>query len=223
MATIPQTNVSMDAIDTENTTYNPYMGVNVSLKALSDNATAGTDPKDGAPYGMGEFRGYNHIQTWSTTATMFTSSAKPGTLYGISHATAADSSVDYRTDSLASSWIIQSYYGSSSEPKGLRVYNAVPWTTLSMSWSAGSHTIYFSNGNSTTYSWAAGSISLSKSSMNASESPETSTTSYHTDLTGGGPNAVGTGNYLPGGSGSFGAYGFQLAQASISLTFTFGG
>ena len=219
MATIPQTNVSMDAIDTENTTYNPYMGVNVSLKALSDNATTGTDPKDGAPYGMGEFRGYNHIQSWTTTATMFTQSAKPGTKYGISHSTAADSSVDYSSNS---TWIIESYYGTSSNPLGLRVYNAVPWTTLSMSWSAGRHTIYYSGG-STTYSWAAGSISLSKSNMNASASPETSTTSYHTDLTGGGPGAVGTGNYLPGGSGTYGAYGFQLAQASITLTFTFGG
>jgi hypothetical protein len=222
MATIPQTNVSMDAIDTENTTYNPYMGVNVSLKALSDNATTGTDPKDGAPYGMGEFRGYTHIQTWTTTATMFAQHAKPGSKYGISYATAADSSVDYRTDSLASSWVIESYYGTSSEPLGLRVFNAVPWTSLSLSWSAGSHTIYYSGG-STTYSWAAGSISLSKSSMNASESPETSTTSYHTNLTGGGPSATGTGNYLPGGSGTLGAYGFNLANASITLTFNFGG
>ena len=60
MATIPQTNVSMDAIDDENTAYNPYYGVNVSLKSLSDTASVGSDPRDGAPYGMGEFRGYVH-------------------------------------------------------------------------------------------------------------------------------------------------------------------
>ena len=60
MATIPQTNVSMDAIDDENTAYNPYYGVNVSLKSLSDTASVGSDPADGAPYGMGEFRGYIH-------------------------------------------------------------------------------------------------------------------------------------------------------------------
>ena len=220
MATIPNTNVSMDAIDTENTAYNPYMGVNVSLKSLSDTATAGTDPKDGAPYGMGEFRGYTHIQTWTTTATLFQQSAKPGVLYGIKFNTAADSTVDYNNNG---AWVIESYYGSNSNPLGLRVYNAVPWTSLSMSWSAGSHTIYFSNGSSTTYSWAAGSISLSKSSMNASESPETSTTSYHTNLTGGGPSATGTGNYLPHGSSTSGSHGFHLANASITLTFNFGG
>jgi hypothetical protein len=58
MATIPQTNVSISAINTENTSTTSN-----SLKTLSDTATTGTDPADGAPYGMGEFRGYNHIQT----------------------------------------------------------------------------------------------------------------------------------------------------------------
>lgn len=217
MATIPQTNVSMDAIDTENTAYNPYMGVNVSLKSLSDTATIGTDPRDGAPYGMGEFRGYTHIQTWTTTATLFQQAAKPGVLYGIKYSTAADSTVDYRTDSLAGSWIIQSYFGSTSNPLGIRVYNGVPWTSLSMSWSAGSYTLY-----SSTFTWSAGSSSISKSSMNASQSPETSTTSYHSNAVAGGPSATGTGNYFPAG-GSNGAYGFFLAQASITLTFNFGG
>lgn len=222
MATIPQTNVSMDAIDTENTAYNPYMGVNVSLKSLSDNATAGTDPSDGAPYGMGEFRGYTHIQTWTTTATLFQQAAKPGVLYGINFSTAADSTVDYRTDSLAGSWTIKSYFGTTSTPAGIRVYNGVPWTSLSMSWSAGSHTVYYNNGNSTTYTWSGGSSSISKSSLNASESPETSTTSYHSNLVSGGPGATGSGNYFPRG-GTAGAYGFFLAQASITLTFNFGG
>ena len=69
MATIPQTNVSMDAIDDENTAYNPYMGVNVSLKSLSDTAAVGSDPRDGAPYGMGEFRGYSHTITNAYSAT----------------------------------------------------------------------------------------------------------------------------------------------------------
>ena len=56
MATIPQTDVSMDAINTEVSSVNSH-----SLKILSDNATTGSDPKDGAPYAMGEFRGYVHF------------------------------------------------------------------------------------------------------------------------------------------------------------------
>ena len=55
MAQIPTTNVSMAAINTEVGSVNSH-----SLKTLSDNATSGSDPADGAPYGMGEFRGYIH-------------------------------------------------------------------------------------------------------------------------------------------------------------------
>ena len=62
MAQIPQTNVSISAINTENTSTTSN-----SLKDLSDTATAGSDPADGAPYGMGEFRGYVHA--FSTTFT----------------------------------------------------------------------------------------------------------------------------------------------------------
>ena len=56
--TTGQGNISISAINTENssTTSN-------SLKTLSDTATAGTDPADGAPYAMSEFSGYTHIQT----------------------------------------------------------------------------------------------------------------------------------------------------------------
>ena len=55
MADIPQTNVSISAINTEVDTVSSN-----SLKDLSDAAKTGSDPKDGAPYGMGEFRGYSH-------------------------------------------------------------------------------------------------------------------------------------------------------------------
>ena len=55
MADIPQTNVSISAINTEVDTVSSN-----SLKTLSDAAKTGSDPKDGAPYGMGEFRGYSH-------------------------------------------------------------------------------------------------------------------------------------------------------------------
>lgn len=55
MADIPQTNVSISAINTEIDTVSSN-----SLKTLSDAAKTGSDPKDGAPYGMGEFRGYSH-------------------------------------------------------------------------------------------------------------------------------------------------------------------
>ena len=52
---IPTTNISMGAINTEVTSTNSH-----SLKTLSDNATSGSDPADGAPYGMGEFSSYTH-------------------------------------------------------------------------------------------------------------------------------------------------------------------
>tara|TARA_B100001094_G_scaffold153419_1_gene148466 strand:+ start:12632 stop:13111 length:480 start_codon:yes stop_codon:yes gene_type:complete len=67
MATIPQTNVSISAINTEVDTVSSN-----SLKTLSDAAKSGSDPKDGAPYGMGEFRGYDHgpsTQTITYTST----------------------------------------------------------------------------------------------------------------------------------------------------------
>ena len=53
--TIGQTNVKISDINTENTSTTSN-----SLKTLSDTAASGTDPADGAPYGMGEFRGYSH-------------------------------------------------------------------------------------------------------------------------------------------------------------------
>jgi len=55
MADIPQTNVSISAINAEVDTVSSN-----SLKTLSEAAKTGSDPKDGAPFGMGEFRGYNH-------------------------------------------------------------------------------------------------------------------------------------------------------------------
>ena len=46
---IPSSNISMTAINTEVTSVD-----SLSLKTLSDNATSGSDPNDGAPYGMSE-------------------------------------------------------------------------------------------------------------------------------------------------------------------------
>ena len=76
---ISSTNISMAAINTEVTSVNSH-----SLKTLSDNATSGSDPADGAPYGMGEFSGYTHaipytaatsslVQFASATGTSLTS------------------------------------------------------------------------------------------------------------------------------------------------------
>ena len=55
MATIPSSNISISAINTEVDTVS-----STSLTTLSNNAKSGSDPADGAPYGMGEFAGYNH-------------------------------------------------------------------------------------------------------------------------------------------------------------------
>tara|TARA_B110000444_G_C18810604_1_gene582369 strand:- start:355 stop:870 length:516 start_codon:yes stop_codon:yes gene_type:complete len=60
MAQIPQTNVSISAINAEVSSVS-----STNLRVLSDAAVAGSDPKDGQPYGMGEFRGYLH--NFSTT------------------------------------------------------------------------------------------------------------------------------------------------------------
>ena len=78
MATIPQTNVSISAINTEVDTVS-----STSLKTLSDAAKAGSDPKDGAPYGMGEFRGYDHGP--STVTVTYTSTGPQEKLIIILH------------------------------------------------------------------------------------------------------------------------------------------
>lgn len=53
--TTAQGNIKISDINTENTSTTSN-----SLKTLSDTAVSGTDPADGAPYGMGEFGGYAH-------------------------------------------------------------------------------------------------------------------------------------------------------------------
>ena len=73
MAQIPTTNVSMAAINTEVGSVNSN-----SLKTLSDNATAGTDPSDGTPYGMGEFRGYTHINNHDVVVSFGAAQGKLG-------------------------------------------------------------------------------------------------------------------------------------------------
>lgn len=83
MATIPQTNVSISAINTEVDTVSSN-----SLKTLSDAAKTGSDPKDGAPYGMGEFRGYDHGP--STQTITYTSNGPTGKIdqfYSSNHST----------------------------------------------------------------------------------------------------------------------------------------
>ena len=52
---IPSLNISMKAINTEVTSVDSH-----SLETLSNNATSGSDPADGAQYGMKEFSGYTH-------------------------------------------------------------------------------------------------------------------------------------------------------------------
>jgi hypothetical protein len=52
---IPSSHISMKAINTEVTSVDSH-----SLQTLSNNATAGSDPADGAQYGVKEFSGYTH-------------------------------------------------------------------------------------------------------------------------------------------------------------------
>ena len=83
MADIPQTNVSISAINTEVDTVSSN-----SLKTLSDNAKSGSDPADGAPYGMGEFRGYSHgPSTQTITYTQNGPFGKIGQYYSSNHST----------------------------------------------------------------------------------------------------------------------------------------
>ena len=76
--TTAQGNISISSINTENssTTSN-------SLKTLSDTATSGTDPADGAPYAMSEFSGYSHASFNGSGAGnstfSFTTGVKPTT------------------------------------------------------------------------------------------------------------------------------------------------
>ena len=76
MAQIPQTNVSMAAINTEVASVNSH-----SLTTLSTNANAGggtSTLNKTAPHGMGEFRGYLHIQTHDVVVSFGDASGKIG-------------------------------------------------------------------------------------------------------------------------------------------------
>ena len=88
MADIPQTNVSISAINTEVDTVSSN-----SLKTLSDNAKSGSDPKDGAPYGMGEFRGYSHGP--STVTVTYTSTGPQGKISHFSSSTPSPSTMPF--------------------------------------------------------------------------------------------------------------------------------
>ena len=61
--------ISISAINTENTSTTSN-----SLKILSDTARTGTDPADGAPYGMGEFSEYSHPSPFTSQSTTGTHS-----------------------------------------------------------------------------------------------------------------------------------------------------
>ena len=71
--TTAQGNISISAINTENTST-----ASNSLKTLSDTATTGTDPADGAPYAMSEFSGYTHILTHDVSVTFGSAEGKIG-------------------------------------------------------------------------------------------------------------------------------------------------
>ena len=94
MATIPQTNVSISAINTEVDTVS-----STSLKTLSDAAKAGSDPKDGAPYGMGEFRGYDHGP--STVTVTYTSTGPQGKIDNYTSSNHSPSTMPFGSYALA--------------------------------------------------------------------------------------------------------------------------
>jgi len=75
--TTAQGNISISSINTENesTTSN-------SLKTLSDTASAGSDPADGAPYAMSEFSGYTHILTHDAVVSQGSPTGKIGQVTG---------------------------------------------------------------------------------------------------------------------------------------------
>lgn len=88
MADIPQTNVSISAINTEIDTVSSN-----SLKTLSDSAKTGSDPKDGAPYGMGEFRGYSHGPNTQTIT--YTSTGPQGKIDNYSSSNHSTTTMDF--------------------------------------------------------------------------------------------------------------------------------
>jgi len=58
------TNISISGINTENTSTTSN-----SLKTLSDTARSGTNPADGAPFGMSEFQNYSHPSPFTSQST----------------------------------------------------------------------------------------------------------------------------------------------------------
>ena len=81
---IPSSNISMKAINTEVTSVDSH-----SLETLSNNATSGSDPADGAQYGMKEFSGYTHAVPFpaATSSLVQFSSASGESLYSYRFAT----------------------------------------------------------------------------------------------------------------------------------------
>ena len=95
MATIPSSNISISAINTEVDTVS-----STSLKTLSDAAKSGSDPKDGAPYGMGEFAGYNHGP--STVTVTYTSTGPQGKIDAYSGSSFSPSTMPFGSYAISS-------------------------------------------------------------------------------------------------------------------------
>jgi hypothetical protein len=75
---IPSSHISMKAINTEVTSVDSH-----SLQTLSNNATAGSDPADGAQYGVKEFSGYTHAVPYpAATSSLVQFSSASGTSLG---------------------------------------------------------------------------------------------------------------------------------------------
>jgi hypothetical protein len=81
---IPSSNISMKAINTEVTSVDSH-----SLETLSNNATAGSDPADGAQYGVKEFSGYTHAVPYpaATSSLVQFASASGTSLYSYKFST----------------------------------------------------------------------------------------------------------------------------------------
>lgn len=157
MATIPQTNVSMAAINTEVSGVNSY-----SLKTLSDNATSGSSPKDGAPYGMGEFRGYEHfsgVYQGAGTSTWYSDGNYVNTssiVLSSTSATLQGYSCTFGITNVNNSILLVF-----SSPSGTPIWTNSGWTTLKV-WnnSTGTGTPSL-NVNRTSFSGTAGTFTVS--------------------------------------------------------------
>jgi len=107
---IPSTNISLAAIQVE-TGYGSTS--NISLTLQSQNAKAGSDPADGAPYGMSEWAGYTHIlDTQYVTVGYDVGTEYGGPHYGYSTGTPSLGSISDGTSNVYSGANINALYSS---------------------------------------------------------------------------------------------------------------